>query len=336
MDRGIPREATLEEMSKEGVAYLVGTPRSLLPKLEKELVDPPWDEVHEGVGVKLLEQEQELYVLARSEDRQKKEEAIRRRKLKELIHQLNRFKRRRLSRDTLLKKLAIAQRDAGRAASLVKVREPQPHEPVNRKTFTCTFDGAGWKKALQREGCYLLRRYLAEGETPQDLEKQAPALWGWYMQLVHAEECFRILKSDLDLRPIHHQIEPRVEAHIFVAFLGYCLTVTLRMKLKSAAPGLTPREVLRCLSAIQMVDVHIPITDGRELIMPRYTEPEVEQQMLLDKLKLPLPAQPPPRIRSGEVLLPQRKPRSAPVPTPEPLPDPEISQAHPPAQSSDL
>ncbi len=141
------------------------------------------------------------------------------------------------------------------------------------------------------------------------------------MQLVHAEEAFRILKSDLDLRPIHHQVEKRVEAHIFVAFLGYCLTVTLRMKLKTAAPGLTPKEVLRCLSAIQMVDVHIPIADGRELVMPRYTEPEVQQQMILEKLKLTLPAQPPPRIRSGEVLLPERKPVAAgALPTCRPLP----------------
>jgi hypothetical protein len=124
------------------------------------------------------------------------------------------------------------------------------------------------------------------------------------MQLVQVEEAFKTLKSDLDLRPIHHQVEKRVEAHILVAFLAYCLTMTLRMKLKRLAPGLTPREVLKSLATIQMVDVHFPTTDGRTLIMPRYTEPEPEQQMLLDQMQLPLPTQPPPRIRHGEAVLP--------------------------------
>jgi len=307
MDRGIPTEATLEEMRNEGVAYLVGTPRSLLSKLEKELVDRPWERVHDGVQVKLLAQENELYVLARSADRQKKEAAIRRRKLKQLIHGLNRLKRRTISRDTLLKKVAVLQRDAGRVAGLVKIREPKVGEPVNRRTFACTFDRPAWRKALQRDGCSMLRAYLPPEETPEALawENQAPVLWAWYTQLVHVEDAFKTLKSDLDLRPIHHQIERRVEAHILVAFLAYCLTVTLRMKLKSAASGMTPREVLKSLAAIQLVDVHIPTTDGRELIMPRHTEPEAQQAIILDKLNLKLPKQPPPRIRSGEVIMPK-------------------------------
>jgi len=319
MDRGIPTEATLEEMRGDGVAYLVGTPRSLLSKLEKELVDRPWEQVHDGVEVKLLAQENELYVLARSADRRMKEAAIRRRKLKRLIRGLNRLKRRTISRDTLLKKVAILQRDAGRVAALVKIREPKASEPVNRQTFVCTLDRSAWRKALDRDGCYILRAYLPPEDTPQALtsEKQAPVLWAWYTQLVHVEEAFKTLKSDLDLRPIHHQVESRVEAHIFVAFLAYCLTVTLRMKLSSAAPGLTPREVLRSLSAIQLVDVHIPTTDGRELVIPRYTEPEAQQEMILEKLNLKLPKQPPPRIRSGEVIMPERKPSAAAVSSPE-------------------
>ncbi len=306
MDRGIPTEATLEEMRSEGVAYLVGTPRSLLGKLEKDLVDRPWKRVHDGVQVKLLAQENELYVLARSVDRRKKEAAIRRRKLKTLIHGLNRLKRRKISRDTLLKKVAVLERDAGRVAALVKIREPKTNEPVNRETFVCTLDREAWRKALDRDGCYILRAYLPPETMPEALtwEKQAPVLWAWYTQLVHVEEAFKTLKSDLDLRPIHHQIESRVEAHIFVAFLAYCLAVTLRMKLNSAAPGLTPREVLRSLAAIQLVDVHIPTTDGRELVMPRHTEPEAQQEMLLEKLNLTLPKQPPPRIRSGEITMP--------------------------------
>jgi hypothetical protein len=310
MDRGIPTEETLEEMRNEGVAYLVGTPRSLLGKLEKDLVDRPWEQVHDGVQVKLLAQENELYVLARSADRRKKEAAIRRRKLKTLIHGLNRLKRRTISRDTLLKKVAVLQRDAGRVAGLVKIREPKVGGPVNRETFVCTFDRSAWRRALDRDGCYILRAYLPPEDTPEALawENQAPALWAWYTQLVHVEEAFKTLKSDLDLRPIHHQIERRVEAHIFVAFLAYCLTVTLRMKLNSAAPGLTLREVLRSLGAIQLVDVHIPTTDGREPIMPRYTEPETQQEMILEKLNLKLPKQPPPRIQSGEVIMPTDPP----------------------------
>jgi len=310
---------TLEQMRHEGVAYLVGTPRSSLSKLERELVDRPWEGVHDGVQVKLLVQENELYVLARSADRRRKEAAIRRRKLRQLIHGLNRLKRRTISRDTLLKKVAILQRDAGRVAALVKIREPKASEPVNRQTFVCTLDRSAWRKALDRDGCYILRAYLPPEDTPQALtsEKQAPVLWAWYTQLVHVEEAFKTLKSDLDLRPIHHQVESRVEAHIFVAFLAYCLTVTLRMKLSSAAPGLTPREVLRSLSAIQLVDVHIPTTDGRELVIPRYTEPEAQQEMILEKLNLKLPKQPPPRIRSGEVIMPERKPSAAAVSSPE-------------------
>ncbi len=316
MDRGIPTKATLERMRGEGVAYLVGTPKRSLSKLEKELIDKPWEQVHEGVQVKLWEQENELYVLAKSADRQKKEQAIRRRKLKAFIHGLNRLKRRAITRDTLLKKIAVLQKEAGSAAKFVKIREPKTDEAVTRQTFVCTFDRATWQTALARDGCYLLRAHLPMERSevglpenpgapgPPSMERQAPVLWAWYMQLVQVEEAFKTLKGDLALRPIHHQVGPRVEAHIFVAFLGYCLTVTLRMKLRHAAPGLTPREALACLSAIQMVDVSIPTTDGRELILPRYTEPQGEQEMILEKLQLSLPSQPPPRIRSGEAVLP--------------------------------
>jgi transposase len=276
-----------------------------LSKLERDLVSRPWEQVHEGVQVKLLERDSELYVLARSADRKKKERAIRRRKLKRLIHGLNRLKRRSIGRDQLLKSVAILQKEAGRAVALVKIREPKVDEPVNRQTFVCTLDRAAWKAAQDRDGCYILRGYLPwEDPGAPGQDQQAPVLWAWYMQLVQVEEAFKTLKSDLDLRPIHHQIENRVEAHIFVAFLGYCLTVTLRMKLRPAAPGLTPRAVLQSLSAIQMVDVHIPTTDGRVLILPRYTEAQSEQHMILEKLKLELPSQPPPRIRAGQVVLP--------------------------------
>ena len=309
MDRGVPTEAVLAEMRRDGVAYLVGTPRRQLRKLEKELVERPWEQVHEGVQVKLLEQDQEVYVLARSADRRQKEAAIRRRRLKQLVHGLNRLKRRRVTRDALLKKIAVLQQAAGpAAAALVSIREPRVDEPVNRETFRCTLDRLAWRAAQERDGCYLLRGHLPWADFPPGLEKQAAALWGWYMQLVQVEEAFKTLKSDLALRPIHHQVEPRVEAHILVAFLGDCLTVTLRMKLRAAAPGLTPRAVLGALAAIQMVDVVIPTTDGRELVLPRYTEPAPEQAMLLQALHLTLPPQPAPRIRAGQVELPAAAP----------------------------
>lgn len=311
MDRGVPTEAVLEEMRADGVAYLVGTPRRQLRKLEKELIEREWEAVHEGVQVKLLEQDQELYVLARSADRRQKEAAIRRRRLKQLVHGLNRLKRRRVARDTLLKKVAVLQQQAGPAvAALVQIREPKVDEPVNRATFVCTLDRAARRAAQERDGCYLLRGHLPWADFPAGVEKQAPVLWGWYMQLVQVEEAFKTLKSDLGLRPIHHQVASRVEAHILVAFLGYCLTVTLRMKLRAAAPGLTPRAVLAALGQIQMVDVTIPTTDGRELVLPRYTEPTSEQAMLLETLNLSLPPQPPPRIRGGRAELPAAAPPS--------------------------
>jgi transposase len=300
MDRGIPTQATLEEMRREGVAYLVGTPRSLLSRLERDLADKSWETVHEGMRVKLLEREGELYVLAQSQDRRKKENAIRRRKLKKLIHGLNRLRRRCSNRDRLLEQLAILRKEAGRVASFIQIRKPRADEPVNRETFVCRIDPVAWKKAQEQDGSYILRASIPWDDWPQDLPRQAPVLWQWYMQLVQVEEAFKTFKSDLNLRPIFHYVEKRVEAHILVAFLGYCLLVTLKLKLRSAAPGLTPRQVLAGLSGIQMVDVHIPTTDGRLLILPRHTEPDAQQQMMLNSLNLTLPPQPPPRIRSEQ------------------------------------
>jgi len=254
--------------------------------------------------VKLLEQDNELYVQARSGDRQKKENAIRRRKLKKLVHGLNRLKRRKnIKRDYLLERVAVLKKEAGRVASFVQIRKPAPGEEVSRTTFTAKLDKAAWKAALDRDGSYILRAHVPWEQWPAGMEKQAPVLWEWYMQLVRVEESFKTLKSDLNLRPIHHQLEKRVEAHILVAFLGYCLTATLRMKLSRAAPGLSPRAALQSLSSIQMVEVHLPTTDGRVLVMPRYTEPEAQQRMILEKLKLELPPQPPPRIREGKMEL---------------------------------
>jgi transposase len=305
MDRGIPTEQTLAEMRRDQVAYLVGTPKATLKKLEQDLVEKPWHQVHEGMRVRLLEKDQEMYIEAASVARQSKENAMRRRKLKALVHGLNRLKRREhITRDQLLRRVAVLRKEAGRVSAFVQVREPAADEPINDKTFVCRFQRQAWRQALERDGHYILRAHVPWEDFPPGIEKTAQSLWSWYMQLVHVEAAFKSLKSDLGLRPIHHQIQNRVEAHILVAFLGYCLTATLRMKLSSAAPGLTPREVLKSLGAIQMLDVAIPTTDGRELVLPRHTEPESEQMMILEKLGLKLPAQPPPRIRSSTIVLP--------------------------------
>jgi hypothetical protein len=130
--------------------------------------------------------------------------------------------------------------------------------------------------------------------------EQAPAtLWEYYLQLTHGEEAFKHLKGDLAIRPLYHQLEHRIEAHIFIAFMAYCLQVTLRRRLRDLAPGLTPRAVLEKFRALQMIDVHLPTSDGRTLILSRYTQPESDLQLLLKQLKLRLPAQPPPRLTAS-------------------------------------
>ena len=161
-------------------------------------------------------------------------------------------------------------------------------------SFSYRLNRAKLKKVRRREGRYLLRTNLTE----QDPVK----LWNYYLQLVVVEEAFKNLKGDLAIRPIHHQLEARIEAHIFIAFLAYCLHAALGCRLKALAPGLTPRSVLDKFAAVQMIDVHIPITDGRELLLTRYTEPEKELNLLLAKLKLVLPQQPPPKITASEAV----------------------------------
>ena len=299
MDRGVPKEEDLARMRADGVGYVVGTPRSLLDRMTPGLADRPWEEVHEGMQVKLEARDGELYVLAQSEDRRRKENAMRRRRLKGLVHGLNRLKRTCRDRDRLIGKVAVLRKEAGRAARFMTIRLPRADEPVTRETFVCRLDRAAWREALARDGSYILRASIPWEDWPKGLDRQAPTLWAWYMQLVQVEEAFRTLKSDLGLRPIFHRVEPRVEAHILVAFLGYCLSATLRAKLRRSAPGLTAREALAGLGTIQLVDVELPTTDGRVLVLPRHTEPDAEQEMLLAKLGLSLPAQPPPRIRFG-------------------------------------
>jgi hypothetical protein len=299
MDRGIPTEQTLGDMRTEGIHYLVGTPRSRLSRMELALLAQSWSQVHEGLQVKRIRQEDEVYVLARSQDRRSKEQAIHRRKLKQLAKGLGALKRSKVSRDVLLQKIGAVRAKAGQLQRLVKIDLPADGQKIGRWRFRCQFDWAGWRAWREREGAYLLRGFL-----PADMAADGVSLWQMYMQLVQVEQAFENFKTDLAIRPIEHQLEARVEAHILVGFLGYALLASLRMKLRPAAAGLTPPAVLEKLAAIRMVDVCIPTTDGRLLVMPRYIEPQAEQQLVLEKLNLRLPAQPPPRIRGGEAILP--------------------------------
>jgi hypothetical protein len=289
MDRGIPTEAVLAEMraADPPVHYLVGTPKGRLTKLQQRLLPLPWQQARPGVQVKLLSEDNELYVFAESEDRVAKERAMRIRQLKWLWARLKQLAEMNLSREELLMRLGAARSRAPAAWRLVTVRLAA--EGTN---FTFELNRAKLRRARMREGRYLLRT---------NLPKDDPAkLWDYYIRLVEVEQAFKTLKGDLAIRPIFHQLENRIEAHIFIAFLAFSLHATLRQRLRAFAPGLTPRAVFDHFATMQMIDVHVPTTDGRELVMTRHTEPEPALRLLLERLRLDLPAQPPPRISAAQ------------------------------------
>jgi transposase len=292
MDRGIPTEEVLAEMraAQPPVHYLVGTPKGRLGKLESELLALDWQQARAGVEVKLLAKTDELYVLARSKDRVAKERAMRRRQLKKLWARLGELKRMAPERDALLLKLGAAQSDSPLAWKLVQV------QVAADGALSYALCKQKLRERTRREGRYLLRSNLTAQDPAQ--------IWRLYMLLTQVEEAFKNLKGDLSVRPIYHQLEARIEAHLFVAFLAFCLHATLRHKLRLKAPGLTPRSILEQLSAIQMLDVHFPTTDGRTLIFERYTAPNKTQKLLLAQLGLELPPQAPPRITSARTLAP--------------------------------
>jgi Transposase DDE domain len=289
MDRGIPTEAVLAEMraADPPVHYLVGTPKGRLTRLEQALLDQPWQAARPGVQVKLLAQDDELYVFAESRDRIAKERSMRRRQLKWLWARLQKLRTMTLTREAMLMKLGAAQSKAPSAWRLVEI---ELAKDAPRLAFR--LDRAKLRAMRRREGRYLLRTNLTESDPTK--------LWQFYLQLVEVEAAFKTLKGDLAIRPIFHQEQQRIEAHIFIAFLAYCLHVTLGEQLKAQAPGLTTRAVLEKFSAVQMIDVYIPTTDGREFCLTRYTQPEPGLKLLLDKLKLTLPAQAPPKITAIE------------------------------------
>ncbi len=290
MDRGIPTEEILAELrgGQSQVRYLVGTPKGRLTRYEAELAERPWQDVREGLRVKLLPDQGELYVLAESQARVGKESGMRRRSLKKYWKRLTELAAQKTSRDNLLKKLGAAQAEAGRIVNGL-VDAQVSAEGV----LTYRLNRDQLRAVRSREGRYLLRTNMS-ADDPQ-------LLWKCYMQLCHVEEAFRTLKGDLGLRPIYHSKPARIEAHLFVAFLAYCLMTTLRQKLRALAPGLMPRIVLEKLATIQMLDVTLPIVDTdasirRELLLHRRTDPDTDVALLLDTLGLHLPDQPPPRI----------------------------------------
>ncbi|MGH8567930.1 MAG: IS1634 family transposase, partial [Gammaproteobacteria bacterium] len=309
MDRGIPTEEVLEEMraAEPPVYYLVGTPKGRLTKLERDLLPLPWQAVRPGVQVKLLPQAQELYVFAESRDRIHKERAMRRRQLKRLVKRLKQLQQMKFNdpRQLLLKlgeakgryraawrliDLVLPQAEASGTLSEPAAPDIQPQLETSGATdelhkaqpiFSFRLNRKKLRQVRRREGRYLLRTNLC-GRDPDEL-------WQFYLQLTEVEAAFKNLKDDLQLRPIYHQLEHRIEAHIFVAFMAYCLHITLRALLKPLAPGLTSRAALDKFAAIQMLDVHFPTTDGRTLILSRYTEPNPDQRILLERLNLTLP-----------------------------------------------
>ena len=337
MDRGIPTEDSLAKMRAMGASYLVGTPKGRLTKLEQAFLGQPWARVREGVSVKRLRTEEDVYVLAQSDARIDKERGMRRRRLRRYVQRLQALQGQTLSRDELLMKLGAARHEAGRAANLVRVtiwtagastsqaaaapatpaspaspatqklpaasklRAPKPKAGGSKQgkqgkqaaTLEFRLDRAKLRRVRRREGRYLLRTNL-DAQQPE-------RLWTFYIQLTEVEQAFKELKHDLAVRPIFHRDGKRIEAHIFVAFLAYCLHVTLKANLRPVAGGLTPREVIAKFKTMQMVDVHIPTTDGRELLLSRYTQPEAEHRMLLQQLRLSLPEQPPPKITATQV-----------------------------------
>ena len=309
MDRGIPTEEVLAEMraADPPVYYLVGTPRGRLTKLERDLLPLPWATVRPGVNVKLLPQDGELYVLAESRDRLHKERAMRWRRLKGLVKRLKQLQQMKLN-DTrqLLLKLGEAKGRYRAAWRLIEIvlphaeassASPESAAPDTQvqPLFSFRLNRKKLREVRRREGRYLLRTNLC-GHNPAEL-------WQFYLQLTEVEAAFKNLKDDLQLRPLYHQLEHRIEAHIFVAFMAYCLHISLRARLKPLAPGLTSRAVLDKLAGIQMLDVHFPTTDGRTLILSRYTEPNPDQRLLLERLNLTLPPQPPPRITAAGQLV---------------------------------
>jgi transposase len=299
MDRGIVSEENLAAIRKRGGHYLVGTPRSQMKQFEAELLKDDWTQVRPEVEVKTvaISQGEETYILCRTAGRKEKEKAIRNRfsssmekALKALTKTiaLGRLK----DRNKMERRLGKIQARHPSVNDLYEVSLRDTAEGV-RLFWQMKEDRKSWRES--REGTYLLRTNLQAGTAEE--------LWSQYMQLTEAEASFRALKSELSIRPLFHQLESRVKAHVMVAFLGYALWVTLKHLLKRRAAivpkpsasgvdnaqPLSPMRALALLSTLQSADIVLPTTDGREIRLRRITEPTVEQKSLLQQLRLTLP-----------------------------------------------
>jgi transposase len=290
-DRGIVSEANLQKLRARGGQYVVGTPRRRLEAYEQELLEGSWQQISPSVQVQLIQQDQETYVLARSVDRARKEEAMRWRQVRGLMRDLVKL-RRSIRRSTLVDADKVLMR-LGRLSE----RWPRAWHYVSTEweeaKLSWQWDRPALRLAQHRDGAYLLRTNLSD-HSPE-------TLWRMYVQLTEVEAVFRALKSELAIRPIWHWVGPRVEAHVMVAFLGYCLWVCLKQKLKATAPGLSPWQVLDQFKRIVQVEVWFKLRAGGAICLPRITQPEPAQAMLLHQLDWSLPEQPPPRIYKDQV-----------------------------------
>jgi transposase len=285
-DRGVVSEENLTTLRRRGAQYLVGTPRSKLKSFEQELLSDDWEQVRPEVEVKLVSIHGggETYVLCRTSARQDKEKAIRSRFSSRIEDVLGRLEKR--VREGKLKDRGKIERRIGailarhpQVADLYKVEVQAAGEGLRVQWYMID-EHRRWQEL--REGAYLLRTNI-DGENASDL-------WTKYIQLTEAEAAFRALKSELSIRPIYHQIERRVKAHVMVAFLGYALWVTLKHLLKAKETGLSPLKVLALMATIQSADIVLPTTDGREIRLRRITVPDQKQKELLERLGWTLPA----------------------------------------------
>ena len=246
----------------------------------------PWQQARPGVRVKLLPRDGELYVFADSANRVAKERAMRRRQLKWLWARLKQ-----------LSMMALSREDADEAR---RCPSPCPSRVAPGRHRGSAVRASPLPTTSTAIGCDGRAGARGAISCAPISPKTTPPVWNLYLLLVRVEEAFKNLKGDLAIRPIFHQDQARIEAHIFIAFLAYCLHATLARRLHALAPGLSPRSVIEKFAAMQMIDVHVPTTDGRELRLTRYTEPDAELRLLLDKLKLALPAQSPPKITTAQ------------------------------------
>jgi len=298
-DRGIVSEENLASIRKRGGQYLVGTPRSQMKQFEAELLQEDWTQVRPEVEVKkvAIAQGEETYILCRTAGRKEKEKAIRNRFSGSMEKALNGLEKtlalgRLKDRHKMERRLGKIQARHRSVNDLYEISLRDTAEGV-RLSWQMKEDRKSWRES--REGAYLLRTNL-KAET-------AEQLWSKYLQLTEAEASFRALKSELSIRPLFHQKEPRVKAHVMVAFLGYALWVTLKHLLKRRAPivpkpsvsgvnnnqPLSPMRALALLSTLQSADIVLPTTDGREIRLRRITEPTAEQKSLLQQLSMTLP-----------------------------------------------